>query len=120
MIKGSFFILLFYFLGEMLSLLIGGFIPGSVLGMVLLFLCLFFKVIKPDYVKDAATVITKNMAVFFIPAAVGLMVYAELLSKSLFTILIAIAISTVLTIVTVALIQERFEKKRAKNGGPKL
>jgi holin-like protein len=118
MIKGSFFILLFYFLGEMLSLLIRGFIPGSVLGMILLFLCLFFKIIKPDNVKDVSIVITKNMAVFFIPAGVGLMVYAQLLSKSLFTILIAIAISTVLTIATVALLQENFEKHRAK-GGPK-
>jgi holin-like protein len=116
MIKGSFYILLFYFLGEMLSLLIQGFIPGSVLGMVLLFLCLFFKIIKPDNVKDVSIVITKNMAVFFVPAGVGLMVYAELLSKSLFTILAAIAISTVLTIATVSLIQDNFEKRRTKGG----
>lgn len=114
MIKGSFFILLFYFLGEMLSLLIHGFIPGSVLGMILLFLCLFFKIIKPVNVKDVSLVITKNMAVFFVPAGVGMMVYAELLSKSLFTILAAITISTVLTIATVALIQDNFEKRRAK------
>jgi len=114
MIKGSFFILLFYFFGEMLSLLIHGFIPGSVLGMILLFLSLFFKIIRPDNVKSVATVITKNMAVFFIPAAVGLMVYAGLLSKSLFTIISAIAVSTVLTIITVALIQDQFEKRRTK------
>jgi holin-like protein len=114
MIKGSFFILLFYFLGEMVSLLIHGFIPGSVIGMILLFLCLFFKIIKPDNVRDVATVITKNMAVFFVPAGVGLMVYVELFSKSLFTIIAAIAISTVLTIITVALIQENFEKHRTK------
>jgi len=116
MIKGSFFILLFYFLGEMLSLLFQGFIPGSVLGMILLFFCLFFKIIKPENVKSVSTVITKNMAVFFVPAGVGLMVYAELLSKSLFTILAAIAVSTVLTIATVALMQDNFEKRRAKRG----
>jgi holin-like protein len=114
MIKGSFFILLFYFLGQMLSLLIHGFIPGSVLGMILLFLSLFFKVLKPEYVKDTATVITKNMAVFFVPAAVGLMAYGNLLSNSLLAIVFAIVISTVLTLVTVALIQERFEKRRKK------
>lgn len=116
MIKGSFYILLFYFLGEMLSLLIHGFIPGSVLGMILLFLCLVFKVIKPENVKGVATVITKNMAVFFVPAGVGLMVYAELMSKSLFIIIAAIAVSTVLTITTVALIQDYFEKHRTKGG----
>ena len=114
MIKGSFFILLFYFLGEMLSLLIHGFIPGSVLGMILLFLALFFKILKPEYVKDTATVITKNMAVFFVPVAVGLMAYGDILSHSLLAIVFAIAISTVLTIVTVALVQERFEKRRTK------
>ena len=116
MIKGSFYILLFYFIGELLSKLMHGFIPGSVLGMILLFLSLFFKLIKPDNVKSVATVITKNMAVFFVPAGVGLMVYAELLSKSLFTILAAIAVSTVLTIATVALMQDNFEKRRTKGG----
>jgi len=114
MIKGSFFILLYYFLGQMLSLLIHGFIPGSVLGMILLFLSLFFKIIKPEHVKATATVITKNMAVFFVPAAVGLMAYADLLSNSILAITVAIAISTILTIVVVALVQERFEKRRTK------
>lgn len=114
MIKGSFFILLFYFLGEMLSLLINGFIPGSVLGMILLFLSLFFKILKPENVKQTATVITKNMAVFFVPVAIGLMGYTELLSHSFMAIIFAIVISTVLTIVTVALVQERLEKRNMK------
>lgn len=114
MIKGSFFILLFYFLGQLLSVLIHGFIPGSVLGMVLLFLALFFKIIKPEYVKQTATVITKNMAVFFVPAAVGLMAYVDLLSNSILAISVAIAISTILTIIVVAVVQERFEKRRTK------
>ena len=114
MIKGSFYILLFYFLGEMLSLLIHGFIPGSVLGMVFLFLSLFFKVLNPENVKNTATVITKNMAVFFVPAAVGLMAYFDLLSNSLLAIALAIGISTILTMVTVAMVQEQFEKKRTK------
>jgi holin-like protein len=114
MIKGSFFILFFYFLGEMISLLIRSFIPGSVIGMVLLFLCLFFKVIDPENVKTTATVITKNMAVFFIPAAVGLMAYGELVSKNFMAIFMAIGISTILTIITVAVIQEKMEKRREK------
>lgn len=114
MIKGSFYILLFYFLGEMLSKLIHGFIPGSVLGMVLLFLALFFKILDPENVRSTATTITKNMAVFFVPAGVGLMVYAGLLSKSLLAITLAIAGSTVLTIVTVAIIQEQMEKRKKK------
>jgi holin-like protein len=114
MIKGSFIILLFYFLGQMLSLLIYGFIPGSVIGMVLLFLSLFLKIIKPETIKATATTITKNMAIFFVPTAVGLMAYGELLSNSFLAITLAIATSTILTIITVALVQDRFEKHRTK------
>ena len=112
MIKGSFYILLFYFLGELLSVLIKGFLPGSVIGMILLFLSLFFKILNPENVRSAATTITKNMAVFFVPAAVGLMAYGELVSKNLVAIVLAISISTILTIITVALIQEHLEKRR--------
>ncbi|MDD4198461.1 MAG: CidA/LrgA family protein [Paludibacter sp.] len=111
MIKGSFFILLFYLLGEMISLLLNGFIPGSVIGMVLLFLSLLLKIVRPEWVKNTATVITRNMAVFFVPAAVGLVAYVELLSNSLVTIFSAIIISTILTIIAVGLVQQALEKK---------
>ena len=114
MIKGLFYILLFYFLGELVSKLMGGFIPGSVLGMILLFLALQFKVLNPENVKATATIITKNMAVFFVPVAVGLMAYAELFSKYLLAIVLSIGFSTVLTIATVALVQEKMEKTKKK------
>ena len=112
MIKGLFFIFLFYFLGEAASYLINGFIPGSVLGMVFLFLALFFKLLHPDHVRQTATLITQNMAVFFVPAAVGLMSYYELLSQNLVTIITAITISTIFVIISVALVQEYMEKRK--------
>ncbi len=115
MIKGLFFILLFYFLGEVTSIFIHGFIPGSVIGMIYLFLSLFFKLVKPDMVKDAAIVITKNMAVFFVPPAVGLMAYAEIISRSIWAISLAIIVSTVMTIIVVALVQEQMERHPLKN-----
>lgn len=116
MIKGSFYILLFYFLGEILSKLLHNFVPGSVLGMILLFLALYFKLLNPENVRSVATTITKNMALFFVPAGVGLMVYVELLSQSLLAIVVAIAGSTILTITTVAIIQQRIENRRTKGG----
>ncbi|HBG42344.1 MAG TPA: CidA/LrgA family protein [Porphyromonadaceae bacterium] len=112
MIKGLFYILLFYYIGELVSLLIHQFVPGSVIGMILLFLALFFNVLNPENVREASIVITKNMAIFFVPAGVGLMVYSDLFSKSISVILTAIGVSTVLTIITVAVIQEFFEKRK--------
>lgn len=115
MIKGSFYILFFYFVGELLSLLVKGFLPGSIIGMLLLFLCLYFKVLNPENVRSAATTITKNMAVFFVPAAVGLMAYWKLVADNLTAIVVAIVVSTLLTLGTVALVQEKLEKRRKKS-----
>ena len=65
--------MLFYVLGEMMSLLIGKLIPGSVCGMILLFIALTLKWIRPHDVDKAASALTRNMALFFVPASIGLM-----------------------------------------------
>ena len=114
MIKGLFWIFFFLFLGNLISTLTGGFVPGNVIGMLLLFTSLYFKLLKPESVRAAATVITKNMAVFFVVPAVGLMVYADLLAKNFLGIFLSIIISTILTMATVAFIQEWFEKRQQR------
>ena len=49
MLTEAFYILFFYFTGEFISYFIDGFIPGSVIGMVLLFLAIAFKKVKPEH-----------------------------------------------------------------------
>jgi holin-like protein len=107
MIKGVFLILLFLALGEGTSYLIKGFVPGNVLGMVLLFLALSMKIVKPDSVKYVSTVLTRNMALFFVPAGVGLMASMQLIGSNWLAILLSSAISTMLVIAVVGLIQEK-------------
>lgn len=115
MVKGIFIILLFYFIGESISYLISGFVPGSIIGMMLLFLSLHFKLISPDNVEGVATAFTKNMAIFFIPAGAGLLSSFGILSKFWSSIIIVCCVSTVLVIAVVGLLQQRMEKK-SKNG----
>lgn len=115
MIKGISLILLFYFLGQSISYLISGFIPGNIIGMVLLFLCLYFKLVSPDNVKDVANAFTKNMAIFFIPAGAGLLGSFGLISKFWMSILIVCSVSTILVIVVVAIVQQKMEKKKDEN-----
>jgi len=91
-------------------MLIGGFMPGSVIGMILLFLSLFFKLLNPAFVKETATVITKNMALFFVPATVGLMVYFALLADNFWAIIVAVFGSTLLVMAVAAWVQQGFEK----------
>ena len=114
MVKGIFIILLFYCIGQIISYFIEGFIPGSIIGMLLLFLFLFLKVkgIKPDNVSSVATTITKNMAIFFIPAGAGLLGSFGLISKFWMSILIVCSVSTILVIAVVGIVQQKMEGKK--------
>lgn len=110
MAKGLFIILAFLALGEVVSYLINGFIPGSVLGMILLFASLQLRLIKQRSIEKVSIFLTKNMALFFVPAGVGLMASFHLLGAHWISILAASLISTLLVIATVALIQEKYGK----------
>ncbi|QIK55947.1 CidA/LrgA family protein [Dysgonomonas sp. HDW5A] len=114
MVKGIFIILLFYFIGECMSYLIKGFIPGSIIGMMLLFLSLYLKIINPESVDSTANAITKNMAIFFIPSGAGLMSSFGVLSKFWASIIITCSISTILVIAVVGIVQQQMEKGRSK------
>lgn len=111
MLAQVFYILFFYFVGEFISYLIHGFIPGSVIGMVMLFVALAFKWVKPEKVQKVSTLLTDNMGLFFIPAGVGLMTSFSLISAYWPFIVMASVISTVLVIATVALLQEKMGKE---------
>ena len=109
-----FYILFFYFTGEFISYFIDGFIPGSVIGMILLFFALLFKLVKPTKVKKISTLLTDNMALFFLPAGVGLMNSLGIISQYWVVIMTASIVSTILVIATVALVQQKLGKERNK------
>ena len=83
--------------------------------MILLFLALAFRLIKPEKVKKVSTVLTENMGLFFLPAAVGLMNSLGIISKYWAVILTACIISTILVIATVAFIQQKMGKEEHPN-----
>ncbi|MFT3739764.1 MAG: CidA/LrgA family protein [Breznakibacter sp.] len=110
MLQGLFFIFLFFALGNLVSSLIGGWLPGSVIGMVMLFVSLLAGWIKPDRVKKAADGIIGHMALYFVPVGVGLMTSVSLIGRHFWAILVSSVVSTVLVIVTTALVQQKMEK----------
>lgn len=61
---GIFYILLFYLVGSIVSSLTGNIVCGSVIGMVLLFAALYFKIIERQNVSGASKFLLDNMAAF--------------------------------------------------------
>lgn len=111
---GLFLILLFYLLGSVVSALTGQFIPGSVLGMMMLFGALSLKWVRPERVRKASMFLIDNMMLFFIPVGVGLMTSYTLLGRYMLAIIVASLVSTVLVIAAVGLIEQRLETRRRK------
>ena len=76
-------------------------VPGSVIGMVLLLILLVTKVIRVEWIEDSAGYLTKHLAFFFIPIAVGLMAYGTLLKAAgiplHITLLASMAVGMVVT-----------------------
>lgn len=99
-LKGVFIILLFYVLGIGASHLIGGIIPGSVCGMLLLFAALFLGIVKPDNVRSVAHALTQNMAVLFVPAGVGVMAQYDLIAQNWVGILTITIVCTLLVLLS--------------------
>ncbi len=97
----------FWFTGELLSYVTKLAIPGSVLGMVLILLALEFKVIKPVNVALVANFLLNNMAMFFIPAGVGVMCHFKILKQEWLPISIAIVVSALLVLTVVGKLMER-------------
>ena len=108
---GVFIILLMLLLGNGLSSVINGIIPGSVIGMVLLFLALLLKIVKPETIRKPAGYLINHMSLFFIPAGVGLMNAWDMISSNWAAIIVSSSVSTVLVLAVVGLVQQKLEKK---------
>ncbi|KAA6209590.1 CidA/LrgA family protein [Avibacterium paragallinarum] len=95
------FIILFsmYFLGEQIAHFIPLGIPGSIWGLLLLFMCLMLQVIKVHWIFAGASLLMRYMAVLFVPVSVGIIQYSDLLARQAKVLLIPNIVATILTLV---------------------
>jgi holin-like protein len=99
----QFMIILFmYFLGIVLQTLMNLPIPGTVLGLIILFLSLQTKLIKVEMLEEVSEFLLAHMAFLFVPAGVGLMTALNVLSGKWLQFLIFIIITTTIVWVVTA------------------
>lgn len=96
-----------WFLGELISFYTHLPLSGSIIGMLLLVVGLELKLIKTKDVKDVANFLLNNMAMFFIPAGVGLMCHYRVLKQEWLPISVAIVLSGLLILTVVGLIMKK-------------
>ena len=94
MLQGLVLLLVFQFVGEGLARLLALPIPGNVIGMALLLAALGAGWVKVEWLQEAAELLLAYMALFFVPAGVGVMLYFELISREWLPIVAGTIIST--------------------------
>lgn len=87
-------------------------LPGNLMGLLLLFFALVFKIIKLEQVEGAANLLLDNMMFLFIPLNVGLVTVLPQLKQEWVAILTSILASTVLVMVVTAKVVDRMEGRR--------
>ncbi len=111
MIKGFTIIFILFFIGDFISDFFNIPIPGNVIGMVLMVIVLKYKIIDLKDVRPVSDILVKNLAFFFIPPGVGVIVYYDLIKSEFVPIVTAWFFSVLLVLAFVGKIQDRFSKR---------
>jgi len=107
--------------GEIMKYFIPLPIPGSIYGLILMFVLLLAKVIKVEHVKETGEFLIEIMPLMFVPAGVGLLSSWGVLKPVCVPIMVIVLISTIIVMAVSGKVTQgviRMEKKhpKKKNG----
>lgn len=88
----------FSFVGDTLSNSLHLPVPGSILGMIFLFLALQFKVLKFTDVDEVGSFLINNMTILFLPAGVGIMAKWSLISDFWWQIAVIVLLALIVNV----------------------
>ena len=91
-------------------------IPGSIVGMIILFILLKAKVIKVESIDELGTFFLENMAIFFVPAGVSLIKSLDLIGSNIVVLAGTIILGTVIVMVITAMVVEKMIQIKIKRG----
>lgn len=92
------------YLGNLIAHYVPAGVPGSIWGLLLLFLGLTTRLIRLDWIYLGASLLIRFMAVLFVPVSVGIIKYSDLLIEQVNILLIPNVVSTCVTLVIMGLL----------------
>jgi holin-like protein len=104
------------FVGRYLSTVLRDFdllrIPGSIVGLLLLFLLLTLHIIPVHWVQNGCRLLTRYMIILFLPAAMGIMETYPLLLKDWGPIFIGSIASTLIVLTLIAYLTQKIMRDK--------
>lgn len=101
-----------YFIGMWIQQYFGLFIPGSVIGLILMFILLSTGILHANWIEAGARFMISHLVLFFIPATVGLLNYYHLFAGKGVLLVFIVIISTLLVMVSSGVITEWIAKRK--------
>ena len=118
MIIGLLWLLGSLLVGEVLVRIFDAPVPGSIVGMVLLFVALRWRRASDDSpVVKVGHYLLDHLQLFFVPAGVGIVVYLSTVRDHALPIAAGLLVSWLLGLVTVAVVVTALSWRRADPGG---
>ena len=91
-------------------------IPGSIYGLILMFVLLLTRVIKVEHVKETGEFLIEIMPLMFIPAGVGLLTAWGILKPVCVPIILITVITTVVVMVVTGRVTQAVIRRDRKKG----
>lgn len=112
MIRGFLVLLLCQLAGEAIARALDIPVPGGVIGMLLLFLGLLLRRGVPAELEQASQGLLRNLALYFVPASVGIMTMGPLLAQEGARIGLVMVLSTIIPMLACGYLLDRWLARR--------
>ncbi|MES2917838.1 MAG: CidA/LrgA family protein [Pseudomonadota bacterium] len=112
MIRGFILLLLCQLAGELIARSLDVPVPGGVIGMLLLFIGLLLYRGVPEELEQASQGVLKHLALYFVPASVGIMTMGPLLAQEGVRIGVVMVLSTLIPLLACGYLLDRWLAKR--------
>ena len=89
-------------------------LPGNLVGMLILFALLSGRLVRLEWMQEGASILTRHLAFFFIPIAVGLIAFKEVFLQHGLAILGTLIVSATAGILLCGFIAQAFKEKGAE------
>lgn len=101
------------FLGDFLKSKFSIPIPATIIGMIILFVLMVFKIIKLKWIEDMANILLDNLSVMFIPAGIGIARELHIFQGNILTLGFIIFTSTIVVILVTGYTVQALEKNKS-------
>ena len=108
--RSAVILLAFLYLGKWLQHISGLPIPGSIFGLISLFITLSLRLIPLGYLLPTGNLLLNYITLFFVPVGVGLLKYSTLLSTHWLAIVASSVVSTLAVLLVVGWCYQRLTR----------